>query len=264
MSETIAFSQSSKGWTSFFSYIPERMVGMNNYFYSFKNGELYRHNTNETRNNFYGTQYNTQVLTILNEGPLDSKLLKTIELQGDSVWDITINTDLETSGYIEKEWFEKKEQAWFAFVRSTDTIPANSEQLVQRSVNGISKSSSVSSGTPAAVVVNFALTVDIGSRHSIGDYLYYSVSPYTTINVAGVITNIEIDKPNSINRITYDSTVGGGSIPANQDDLWLTVKNQTAESHGSLGHYHLLAMTNDSTTEIELFSVAGQIMKSFP
>lgn len=264
MSETITFSRGVEGWTSFFSYIPERMVGMNNYFYSFNNGELYRHNTNSVRNNFYGTQYDTQVLTIFNQGPLESKLLKTVELQGNSVWDVVINSDLETTGYIEKEWFTEKERAWFAFLRSSDTIPANAEQLAQRSVNGISKSSVVDSSTPAAVVVGFALSIDIGSRHSIGDYLYYSESPYSTINVAGVITNIEIDKPNSINRITYDSTVGNGSIPSNQDDLWLTVKNQTAESNGLLGHYHLTLLTNSDTTEIELFSVGAQMMKSFP
>ena len=42
--ETLTFDDGVKGWTSFYSYIPDFMIGMNNYFYSFKNGNLYRHN----------------------------------------------------------------------------------------------------------------------------------------------------------------------------------------------------------------------------
>ena len=62
MSEvTLTYSPSSKGWPSFYSFIPEYVQGMNNYLYTFKNGQLYRHNTNETRNNFYGQQFNTTI-----------------------------------------------------------------------------------------------------------------------------------------------------------------------------------------------------------
>ena len=54
MAETLTYSPDVKGWPSFYSYIPEWMAGMNNYFYSFKGGNLYRHNTNEIRNQYYG------------------------------------------------------------------------------------------------------------------------------------------------------------------------------------------------------------------
>jgi len=43
---TLTYSEGSKGFPSFYSYNPEYMIGMNNFFYSFKNGQLYRHNTN--------------------------------------------------------------------------------------------------------------------------------------------------------------------------------------------------------------------------
>ena len=43
---TLTYSESVQGFPSFYSYIPDMMIGMNNYFYSFKAGELYRHNTN--------------------------------------------------------------------------------------------------------------------------------------------------------------------------------------------------------------------------
>ena len=49
---TITYSEAVKGFPSFYSYIPDYIMGMNNYLYTFKGGNLYRHNTNNTRNNF--------------------------------------------------------------------------------------------------------------------------------------------------------------------------------------------------------------------
>ena len=68
---TVSYSETSKGWPSFFSYGPEQMVGMNNYFYSFKGGRLYRHNSSGVgRGTFYGTQSASTISTVFNEAPL--------------------------------------------------------------------------------------------------------------------------------------------------------------------------------------------------
>jgi hypothetical protein len=48
--ETLSYSDGAKGWPSFYSFLPEFMMGMNSFFYTFKNGNIYRHNTNEKRN----------------------------------------------------------------------------------------------------------------------------------------------------------------------------------------------------------------------
>ena len=61
--------QRIQGWPSFYSYYPDWMIGMNNYFYTFYRGELYRHNSNTTRNEFYGTVYNSTVSTVFNTSP---------------------------------------------------------------------------------------------------------------------------------------------------------------------------------------------------
>ena len=50
---TLTHSQDVQGWASFYSYFPEYIMGMNQYLYTFKNGDLYRHNTNTLRNNYY-------------------------------------------------------------------------------------------------------------------------------------------------------------------------------------------------------------------
>ena len=76
------------------------MIGMNNYFYSFNGGNLWRHNTNELRNNFYGQQFNSEITSVINELPLASKLFKTINLQSDEPWNVTLKTDLNGDGFI--------------------------------------------------------------------------------------------------------------------------------------------------------------------
>ena len=83
---TLTYSASAKGWPSFYSYLPEFMVGMNQYLYSFDGGNLYRHNTNDTRNNFYGSQYSTTIKSVINQQPLENKLFKTLNLEGNAAW----------------------------------------------------------------------------------------------------------------------------------------------------------------------------------
>jgi len=51
---TLAYSPRAKGWTSRFSFIPESGVTLNSKFYTFKNGQVYLHNSNlQNRNTFY-------------------------------------------------------------------------------------------------------------------------------------------------------------------------------------------------------------------
>ena len=105
---TLTYDDGAQGWVSFYSYNPDWMIGMNNYFYTFKGGNIWRHNTNETRNNFYGVQYNSKIVSVINDKPLENKLFKTINIEGDDTWDATLQTDIQTTGFINKEWFEKK------------------------------------------------------------------------------------------------------------------------------------------------------------
>ena len=97
---TITYADSAQGFPSFYSFSPDWMIGMNNYFYTFKGGNLYRHNVNAVRNNFYGIQYTTTMKSVFNQSPLENKLFKTINLEGDSSWGVTLSTDLQNSGFV--------------------------------------------------------------------------------------------------------------------------------------------------------------------
>jgi hypothetical protein len=261
---TLTYAEGSKGWVSFYSYNPDWMIGMNNYFYTFKGGNIWRHNTNETRNNFYGVQYNSMIVSVINDRPLENKLFKTINIEGDDTWDATLQTDIQTTGFINAEWFEKKEGSYFAFVRNSGQTPADTEEFPLRSLNGIGTSLSVL-GPAGAKIVSFSINplVSIGSILSIGDTIYFSLPPtYATPILFGVVTNIEVNLPQGENRITVNDT--GGTVPSISNPYILYIKNSVAESHGVLGHYCVFTIENDNTNPIELFAIESEIMKSYP
>lgn len=246
---TLSYSPAVKGWPSFYSFIPEYTQGMNNYLYTFNNGQLYRHNTNPLRNNFYGVQYNTTIKSVFNKGPLENKLFKTLILESDAPWSATLATDLPQVGSIADTYFEKKEGNYFAFVRFLET----DINLLMRYANGIANVATVDATTPTATTLTFAGSVNIGSIISIGDMVYYGSTP----SLGGVVTAL------TGQVVTIDTTITGASAPSDGDFI-LYVKNTVAESHGVMGHYCEYELTNTSTSKVELFSVGSESMKSFP
>lgn len=271
---TLTYSESSKGFPSFYSYFPDFMIGMNQFFYTFKGGNLYRHNVNTNYNTFYGTTYDSTISTVFNDQPLENKIFKTINLESDDAWSFEGNTDIQNNGYITagptENWFEKKEGDWFAFIRTNNNTGSGVTQgaFELRNLNGIGKSTQV-----AGSVIQFAQEINIGSIISVGDDLYFSLPPYETPVYAGVVTQIDVQGitndgfGNFVNEITIDTTVVGTTpIPIN-DAYFLYIKNPIAESHGILGHYCEFTLTLDKTVAInasELFAVESEVMKSFP
>lgn len=264
---TLTYDEGVSGWTSFYSYFPDWMIGMNQFFYTFNQGNLYRHNTNPTRNNFYGIQYTSRIQSVFNDAPLENKLFKTLNLEGDDAWEAEMETDLQTTGFINKSFFERKEASWYAFVRNEGTTPATPvQEYPLRSLNGIGRSFTIDTTNPAAVIINFSISplISIGSIVSIGDNLYNALPPYTTPVYIGQITNVVVNYIAGNNFIVVDTTVPSGTLPTISDAYYLFIKNSVAESHGVLGHYCVFTIENDNTTKTELFAVESEVMKSFP
>ncbi len=264
MEYTLTYSETVQGWVSFYSFIPDWMIGMNNYFYSFKGANLYRHNANAIRNNFYGVQYNSLVKSVFNDAPLENKLFKTVDIQGDDVWAAELYTDIQDTGFVQANWYEKKEQVYFAFVRNSGTSPANPSEYALRSLGGIGRSSSVTSAAGNSNVL-FPLTVSLGSIMSIGDYLYFAIPPnFNAPILAGQITNIDQNYPINQNYIQVNTTIPGTSPILGQTPYFLYMKNSVAESHGVLGHYCVFTLENTNTDKVELFQFQSDVMKSYP
>lgn len=271
MNYTLTYSESSKGWVSFYSYYPDWIIGMNNFLYTFKGGDLYKHNSNPIRNTFYQQFWDkvgipsesfkpTTLKSVFNTVPLENKLFKTLNLEGDTTWAATMITDLQFSGFIESSWFEKKEQSFYAFVRNNSI-----GELALRSLNGIGRSVTVDFPGTSNALINFSINplVDIGSIISIGDYVYFG---YPTPTLAGPVLSININLPAGINQIEINNnmmTPLTTPIPTNTE-YFLYIKNSVAESHGVLGHYCVFTLENNQTDKIELFAAETEVMKSFP
>lgn len=274
MSEyTLTFDTASQGWTSFWSFIPEKIVGMNNYLYTFKGGNLFQHNTNETRNNFYGQQYNSKMTSVINQSPLVNKVYKTFYLESDDSWSGTFSTD-KITGFINESYFERKESDWFAFIR-TDQLPASgsgstyeTEPALQlRSVNGIGEVSAVNVIGPtqwnlvfaADIVLDPVLILTRDNVTGQGGDIIYDFAGVPNPRPIGVVTAID----QATNTISVDPT-GLALIPPFVNDLLFSVKNSIAESNGLLGHYLEFTLENDNTQPVELFAVGSDIMNSHP
>lgn len=242
---TVTYSKVSNGWNSFWSYQPDWMTEMNSVFYTFKNGELWKHNVNTTRNNFYGQQYLSSIRTIFNEDPLSVKMFNTLSLNSTHPWTADVYTNI-SAGAINYTYFVEKENQWFAYIRRfDDTIDVKA-----LSTQGVGSADNIDSTTPSAVVLDFLFRVD--PSISVGDKLYKNLSG--NLILIGTIVNL------SINSITVDTTVG--SIP-NTSDFLICVKNSQAESFGTRGYYMNVYLYNDSIEQVKMFAIGTSVFKSF-
>ena len=185
---TLSYSEMAKGWVSFKSFYPETGLSINNDYYTFKDGELWKHHSNETRNNFYGVQYYSDITTILNDQPGSIKSFNTINYEGTQAKitqnKLTTNTqdaagnnvsradskyyniNTKTGWYVESfetneqsgtvHEFIEKEGKWFNYIRGTATTHVNSVlDLSVTSSNLDQKEFSVQGiGVPSAVATD--------------------------------------------------------------------------------------------------------------
>ena len=129
-----SFKESVDGWNTTLSYVPEAGVSLNNEYYTFKNGELYEH-SNQTRSNFYGTQFNSTVTPIFNDAPASIKNFKTLSYEGDEGWTADVTTNMQDG---EVTSWKKKESLYFNFIKGKATTLANID-TEEFSVQGIGK-----------------------------------------------------------------------------------------------------------------------------
>ena len=79
---TVTYSEKARGWVSLKSFTPEQGLSLNNEYYTFKNGQLYIHHDNTTRNNFYGVQYDSTVTVVFNDMPEAVKSFGALNYEG--------------------------------------------------------------------------------------------------------------------------------------------------------------------------------------
>ena len=175
---TLTYSTLSNGWTSRWSFIPDWMMGMNNTFYTWNNGNLYKHDSNPARNIFYGSVYESKITTVFNESPTEIKMFKTLSLDSNKPWDASLLTDLEV-GIIDDTYFKEKEAEWYSYIRRPDNALVDTKSL---SVQGVGPLVSYSSLT-------LTFNYNIVGKVSVTDRVY-SVDGTNQLVYLGMVSSV--------------------------------------------------------------------------
>jgi hypothetical protein len=241
MAKTLTYSQKVKGWPSFYTYYPERMVSMNNKFYSFYKGEMYVHN-------YPGSYIGTSTLTgVFNESPHDVKHFKTISTESEQAWSFIFETDLEKG---EASDFVKKEGEYFSNIKTTTL--SNYANTDNRGTQGIGFCSfrSREGGTFTITFNN-----DINKMISIGDLIIAYDEGTGEENRVGTVTSVS-GNTMEVYRYNINSAVEVGNFV-------LFSKPASIESYGLKGYYMKYTLSTTSQVPSSVFSIGTSLFKSY-
>ena len=91
--QTLAFDESVRGWTSFYTYKPEQTFSVQSNYFSVKDGQLWRHNNETGENNdrsiFYGIYSDSSITFVFNPQVSLSKVFKTVNYEGSTGWEVS-------------------------------------------------------------------------------------------------------------------------------------------------------------------------------
>jgi hypothetical protein len=151
---TLAFDEDVQGWTSFFDYKPNQGDSLRNDFYTFKNGEIWKHYSTVTNwSNFYGQNNDSIMELIFNPDVSVVKTFKTVNYEGSTGWEtISFYTETDISAPVTKaveiytledmedqlfiNSFKRKEDKYFANLINIST-PSTGEIVWGKSMTGV-------------------------------------------------------------------------------------------------------------------------------
>ena len=123
---TVSYNERAKGWVSFKSYVYESAVGVNNQYYTFKEGSMWQHHLNPVRNKFHGINPGVNefsyVSVIFNDAASSVKNFQTIKYEGSqSKIDKFSTVSFEGVDYTDKEFYNlSNKKGWFVEYAETD------------------------------------------------------------------------------------------------------------------------------------------------
>ncbi len=216
------------------------MGRINSRFFSIKEGQLYLHNDEENpvRNNFYGEQFESKIVTIFNDAPSDDKIFKTIILEGNRPWHVNLKTNL-TGSTIDSNEFNTRESRHFAYIRKNE----DATDLTGHSAQGIGTIVSV-----AGTTISFK---QVSDTISINDGLYQING--NDNELIGTIIDIQ-GNDIIVNAITT-TPVNGYFCYAKKDSR--------IEGGEIRGYYMEVELTNEGIQPVELFAINTNTKKSY-
>lgn len=232
---TWVYSDRYNGWLGRMTFNPEDMIRLNNDFYSFKNGEIYKHNQQSAYNTFYGVESPSKFSFNFSQEASVRKNYKTIEQEGTDSWKVTLTTDLD-NGYINKADFVKKEGVFYAHVR-------NSNENLDTSLLSTQGIGNILNIDGLTLEFNFLLDDVI----SVGDVIR---------NQSKAIVGTVVSKTAQTLTLNAVANVSNG-------DYVMSTKPQNIENQSLLGYYMKVDAELTKNTETEIFAMNSEVSKSY-
>ena len=313
--QTLTFDERPKGWVSFFNYTPTNLFSLNGKFYStVKTGgdigdprgglQLWQHNASgrnpftlqpSPRGKFYGEEYPSSVLFIVNPQSTVSKTFQTISYLGSNGWEVSGSNMLNQEINIKSDptgTFENPEtNEW---VNSTDSIsPTAQTGITLRGIPSYLEGEYVNVSTNVVVAADSTTGVVTIEMSSVGgQYIpvgaivsgigiptgttIVSYSPGLNTGVislsgnVNVVASLNINIYLSIEKDDYSSLLGtpNPSLPRFysgfnlKENKYVAAVNKTGGTmSGIKGFYFETILRTDKTTnpggEKQLFSVGS-------
>ncbi len=255
--KTVTLDEVYNAWTSFHAYIPEWMDRLGTKFYTFKNGELYEHDSNLERANFYGQDYGCRVEFSANENPSDIKLFKSMSLESNSdQWYATLSSEIESGviGGSANLKFEDKEGIKYAYIRRAS---GDSNNYAKLSVLGIGNILTYQNAD-GNIYMQFGFDLPNQITNSIngdGDQLW----GYNSASDSTYLITEDFAVQSYVMVWVNTSTVTTPSI----GDFVFVVKSAEAESYGLRGYHSKITLINNSTGFVELYAANTEAFKSY-
>jgi hypothetical protein len=250
---TLTFDEDIDGWTSFHSFQPEDILGMNNRLFTWKDGELYEHHREDaTRNEYYGTVYPSQISVVVNENPSVIKILKALKIEGTTAWDVDIDAYLTgtanpISGSVAQTEFNLREGMWYAYARRNES----SSHLDSKSTYGV--------GIVTGIVGSTLIITGDNTSLSVGDTVQFfdpnDVNP--SLTSAGTVS--QIDRVAGGVELVLSSAAG-----ISVGDFISGVKSARIEGGGLRGYTIRLDLEATSEDKLELFAINSEVNMAFP
>jgi len=233
--KSIVYSTNIGRFTSFVEYTSKYYGTLGNRFFQTRDNEVWEGGVNATQNNFFGTQYDSEVEVVFNDGASISKGYNAISIEGDSASDVTITTKSNSVNILEAA-FDEREDEWFARV---PRAAGNNEYVILGKVSAESD--------PNVTFYNRINRVNFRMNGDVYEYDGTSFNPLAGVTVDGIV---------DANTLTMTNA---GSVFVN--DV-LAVKGESiADGDPIKGYYAKTKVTFDDTSAIEIFALNAQVSR---
>tara|TARA_R100001594_G_scaffold39185_1_gene70667 strand:+ start:1143 stop:8645 length:7503 start_codon:yes stop_codon:yes gene_type:complete len=136
---TVSFSEESKGWVSFKTFIPEAGNSVSGEYITAKGNAIYKHYSNSTYNNFYGTQYDSKISVLFNDIPSAIKSFNSINYEGSQ--SRVIQNLSDTGEYYNLE----NKEGWYVSSFETDKQSGTVPEFIEKEGKWFNKINGVAS-----------------------------------------------------------------------------------------------------------------------